>query len=88
MAAPHRPPPEPLQTHDLKAVLVGIAVWSVALVILLARAFSTDGDSDDRWVWVCLAGLVLGAVGVRHVRRRSATDRDENQPADAGLPKE
>jgi len=31
------------------------------------------GDQGrDSWVWVAAAGLFLGLVGLRHVRRRAA----------------
>ena len=40
-----RPDPEPLQTDDRKAVLVGLAAWLVAFVVLLVVFGGTMVDS-------------------------------------------
>jgi cytochrome bd-type quinol oxidase subunit 1 len=41
-------------------VLIGIALWTVALVVLLFA-----GDRVDRmWTWTCLAAIGLGALGL------------------------
>ena len=41
-------------------VLAGMAVWAVALVILLIL-----GDRVDRmWTWTCVAALGLAAAGI------------------------
>jgi hypothetical protein len=61
----------------LRVVLAGMAVWAVALVVLLLL-----GDRVDRmWTWTCLAALGLAAAGiwVMHLqgqlpRRRSGRD--------------
>jgi uncharacterized membrane-anchored protein len=43
-----------------RVVLAGIALWAVALVVLLAL-----GDRVDRmWTWTCLAAIALGALGL------------------------
>jgi hypothetical protein len=44
----------------LRVVLAGMALWAVALVVLLLL-----GDRVDRmWTWTCLAALGLAALGI------------------------
>ncbi len=44
----------------MRVVLAGMAVWAVALVVLLIL-----GDRVDRmWTWTCVAALGLAAVGI------------------------
>ena len=58
-------------------VLAGMAVWAVALVVLLLL-----GDRvDQMWTWTCVAALGLAAVGIwimqlqgQLPRRRSGED--------------
>jgi hypothetical protein len=73
MAPPRRPDPEPLETDDVAIVTVGTTLWAVALAgtVLWRGALADRGQ--DSWVWVCAAGVFLGLVGLRKVRRR----RDE-----------
>jgi hypothetical protein len=57
---PTKPAPPPLQVDTARVVLVGIALWTVALVVLLLV-----GDSVDRmWTWTCLAAIGLGILGL------------------------
>ncbi len=52
--------PPPLRVDTARVVLAGIALWAVALVVLLAL-----GDRVDRmWTWTCLAAIALGALGL------------------------
>ena len=72
-----RSAPPPLQVDTLRVVLAGMAVWAVALVVLLVL-----GDRVDRmWTWTCVAALGLAAVGIwimqlqgQLPRRRSGED--------------
>ncbi len=56
-------------------VTVGTALWAVGLVatLVLHDRLSEHGNGD--WVWIMAAGLFLGLVGLRHVRRRRAALR-------------
>ena len=75
MPPPRRPDPEPLETDDVKVVLVGTALWLLALVV--TAVFHDRLADDDRgdWVWIALAGFLLGLVALRHVLRRRAAMR-------------
>lgn len=51
-------------------VTVGTAIWALGLVatLVLHDRLSENGNGD--WIWIMAAGLFLGLVGIRHVRRR------------------
>jgi hypothetical protein len=76
---PHEPKraPPPLQVDTARVVLIGTALWAVALVVLLVL-----GDRVDRlWVWTCVAAIVLAIVGLGIMRLQGQLGRkDENRP--------
>jgi peptidoglycan/LPS O-acetylase OafA/YrhL len=59
-----------METDDVRVVALGTALWLVALVAALAFHDRLDDHGNSDWVWVALAGVFLGFVGLRHVRRR------------------
>ena len=60
VTGPTKQAPPPLQVDTVRVVLVGTAVWAVALVVLLLL-----GDRVDRmWTWTCVAALALAALGL------------------------
>lgn len=60
MPGPTKQAPPPLQVDTARVVLVGIGVWTVALVVLLVL-----GDRVDRlWTWTCLAAIALALLGL------------------------
>lgn len=77
MPRPTKSAPPPLQVDTLRVVLAGMALWAVALVVLLVL-----GDQVDRmWTWTCVAAIGLAAVGIGVMyaqgqlpRRRSGPD--------------
>jgi hypothetical protein len=76
---PHepKPAPPPLQVDTVRVVLIGTALWAVALVVLLFL-----GDRVDRlWVWTCVAAIVLAGIGLGIMRLQGQLGRkDENRP--------
>jgi hypothetical protein len=47
-----------------RVVLAGIALWAVALVVVLLL-----GDRVDRvWTWTCVAGIALALLGLGIMR--------------------
>ena len=65
-----RPDPAPVKTDDRKAMLVGTALWLVALVILLLF-LRPILDGGSRWLlWTCATGLALGLLGILYTNRR------------------
>lgn len=81
MAAPRRPDPEPLATDDVRVIVVGTVLWAVALVLAVALHGRLEDSGRDKWVWVAAAGLGLGLVGIRYVRRRRAALRAGSDPS-------
>lgn len=66
-----KPDPPPLRTDDVRTVWVGTGVWAGALVVSLVL-----GEAEA--AWTCVAGVLLGFVGVAYMRRRAAAiARDE-----------
>jgi Protein of unknown function (DUF2530) len=74
--------PRPLDPPMVPFAVGGMLVWAVAgLVLLLARNW-LDRHGHTNWLWICLAGFLLGlpglAVMLRHdARRRSRVRRPE-----------
>ena len=63
---PHapKPAPPPLEVDTVKVVLVGTALWAVALVVLLLL-----GDRvDPLWPRTCAAAIVLAGIGFAIMR--------------------
>ena len=76
MPRPTKPAPPPLQVDTTRVVLIGTALWAIALVVLLVL-----GDRVDRmWTWTCVAAIGLAALGLGVMRlqgqlgRRAAAD--------------
>jgi hypothetical protein len=72
---PRRPDPEPLEADDVTLITVGTALWAVALVVAFVLRDRLDDDGRGRWLWVAAAGVALGVIGIRYVRRRRAALR-------------
>ncbi len=55
-----------MRTNDVRIAAAGTVAWTVALVVLLI----VDLPSDDRWwLWVCVAGIVIGVFGMWYIPR-------------------
>ncbi|HVE99002.1 MAG TPA: DUF2530 domain-containing protein [Mycobacteriales bacterium] len=68
---PRRPDPPPLDTDDVRTVLVGTAIWTVALLALLPFAGALAA-ADRLWLLaMCACGIGLGVVGLVYCRRRA-----------------
>ena len=60
MPGPTKQAPPPLRVDTARVVLVGIALWAVALVVLLVL-----GDRVElMWTWTCIAAIALGTLGL------------------------
>lgn len=76
-----RPDPDPLETDDVKIVLVGTALWSVALVVLLVLLVADVTEVRGWWLGMCGYGIALGLYGVRYCRKRqNRLARDKAAP--------
>ncbi|MGY1621180.1 DUF2530 domain-containing protein [Geodermatophilus sp. SYSU D00965] len=73
MPAPTRQAPPPLRVDTVRVVLIGTALWAVALVVLLLL-----GDRVDRvWTWTCVAGIALAGVGLAVMRQQGQLGRKD-----------
>ena len=74
--SPHQDP-EPLEGDNVRTVLVGTALWVVALVVLVVLALTDQVDVRGWWLGMCGYGIALGLGGWYYCRRReSAIARD------------
>jgi hypothetical protein len=63
-----RQPLVPARVDTVRIVTAGLAAWAVALVVTLVVPSLHTGDRDW-WPWACVAGLVLGLLGLAYVVR-------------------
>lgn len=66
MSQPNRRDLEPLQTNDTATILVGTALWAIALIVLL---IAQPAPAHRWWIWTCVAGIAGGVFGIVYVRR-------------------
>ncbi|MFL6240409.1 MAG: DUF2530 domain-containing protein [Actinomycetes bacterium] len=50
--------PDPYRASAVPVIVVGTVAWAIALIVLLATG------TDSWWRWACLAGFLLGVVGI------------------------
>ena len=63
---------EPLEVNGITAVKVGTAIWLIATMICLIQREQLEASGRGNWVWICACGVLLGLLGIRYTRRRSA----------------
>lgn len=66
-----RRPVEAMRTNEVAVIAVGMALWAIALVVLVVF-FRHDLQRHHAtwWYWACLLGLALGLYGLRATLRR------------------
>ena len=64
-----------METDDVAIVTLGTVLWALALIAALVLRDRLDDQGRGDWVWVAAAGVFLGLVGIRQVRRRRADRR-------------
>lgn len=63
---------KPIENNGILAVTVGMGLWITALISLLfARDWLKSTGRED-WLWIAIAGVVLGLLGQIYTRRRAA----------------
>ncbi|MBK8470296.1 MAG: DUF2530 domain-containing protein [Actinomycetales bacterium] len=58
----------PVQVPSLRIADAGLALWAVALLVVLAVPDLRTGDRAW-WPWTCVAGLLLGVLARLYLRR-------------------
>ena len=67
--------PPPVQINARRIVTAGTAMWFIAFVVLLPF-WSRLGRHDHRiWLWTCLAGGLLGLLGLAVLARHRGMGR-------------
>ncbi len=76
-----------MRSNDVLVAAAGTAAWGVALVVLLI----VGPPSGDRWwLWVCVAGIMIGLFGTWYTprlqagRERLETERAAGRAAESG----
>ena len=71
-----------MEVDAVPVIVIGTVAWAVVLGVLLAlRLLGHRPGAHDDWVWIPVAGVGLGLIGLRIVRRRRSALRHE-APAD------
>jgi hypothetical protein len=61
-ARPALATPPPLVTNEAAVVVVGTALWAVALVVLLLMHDWLHRHDATWWIWVPVAGVAVGCT--------------------------
>ncbi len=59
---------EPIAVPTRRIVEAGLALWVLALVVVVAVPALHEGDRSW-WPWACVSGILLGLVGYTYLRR-------------------
>ena len=71
-----RPTPPPLEADVVRITIIGTALWFAGFLVLLPLRGRLADGGHETWLWTCLAGGVLGLIGLLlAVRARSAARR-------------
>ena len=57
-----------MHVDSARIVVAGLVAWAVALVVTLVVPALHTGERSW-WPWTCVAGLVLGLVGLAYILR-------------------
>lgn len=69
-------PTKPLDVDGVNAMIFGTVAWLVALLVLVTLFRGTlDAHDATWWIWVCVAGVIIGLIGLQYVTRRRAAYR-------------
>lgn len=82
-----RPALRPVDLPMVPFAVGGMAVWAVAGLVLLAFRHRLAADGHTDWLWICLAGFLLGLPGLATMlvhdanrRRRARTNATAPPP--------
>jgi hypothetical protein len=77
------PPPLPTRLNDLRPLLfTGTALWFVAFAVLLVISLSSGWQPG---LWTCLAGFLLGFVGLAISGWQRSAARRGSRGAQTGI---
>lgn len=73
---------EPLDVDAVRTVQIGTVLWAIALVVTLVARDALQDAGHSWWIWTCVAGVVLGLIGLvitMRRRRRITGERSTTQ---------
>ena len=74
---------EPLDLDGLRTVEVGTALFFLGFLGLLPFYGTLQDDGRAWWLWMCLAGVGLGFIGIEYCRRRRRFRVEQREAAAA-----
>ncbi len=76
-----QPRPAPLDPPMVPFAVAGLVAWAVAGLVLLVffRDWLRETGRTD-WLWICLAGFLVGLVGLATMLRHDADRRRRREP--------
>lgn len=81
---PLRPAPPPYEANDVAIVGTGTALWFLGFVVLVPFQGWLSDHGHGTWPWICLAGGLLGLIGLKYcTARRAAIRRARASAAEA-----
>ncbi|MFI7068457.1 DUF2530 domain-containing protein [Kribbella sp. NPDC050124] len=63
---------KPLDLSGIPSVITGIVLWTIAFVVVLIVRDELAKEGLEWWLWVTVAGIGLGFIGLWYCRRRWA----------------
>ena len=84
MSEPEAPELQPVADDGIGALWVGMALWAIAGVILLALNDALADRGAEWWLMVCGAGLMVGLVELGIFRARVSQEGARGQGPPAG----
>ncbi|MGB3673988.1 MAG: DUF2530 domain-containing protein [Candidatus Nanopelagicales bacterium] len=72
---------KPLDVDGVTAAIAGTACFALAFVVLLFFRSALEESGSTWWLWTCLAGAVMGILGIAYTTRRRAAYRAAGRTA-------
>ena len=65
-----RPDPVPVKTDDRRPILIGLAVWVIATIVVVLFFAPMSGSGNSGLLSTCVVGIVLGLAGLVYAAKR------------------
>lgn len=61
----------PLDVDGVKTTQIGTTAFAIALILCLIFNQKLAEHDTGWWIWTCVAGIILGTLGIIYTSRRS-----------------
>ena len=65
-----RPDPVPVKTDDRRPILIGLAVWVIATIVVVLFFAPMSDSGNSGLLPTCVVGIVLGLAGLVYAAKR------------------